>query len=226
MGRVCVLAVALFSALAVASNALALPHLSGAQTRQISTLVNRWVNDVVLRKNLADGWTIAGPQLRGGTTRQAWVAGRALPVQHFPLVGTDFRKSWYTQWKRPTEMGLVVALRSGRGKNAQMIQEQTGLVLRNGHWVVNAFYPNGIFRLGKGHNGSCASAKCKVTGLNDYAAGGRASDLPAGSARISTHWFLFGGLALVGLLLAIPLGVALRLRARHRRAQAEYLASR
>ncbi len=226
MRRVCVLVAALSCALAVASSALAVPHLSDGQTRQISTLVNRWVNDVVLRKNLADGWTIAGRQLRGGTTRQAWIAGRSLPVQHFPLVGTDFRKAWYVQWKTPTAMGLVVALRSGRGKNAQMVQEQTGLVLRNGHWLVNAFYPNGIFRLGKGHSGSCASAKCKVTGLNDYAPSPTGGSALGGSARIGTRWFLIGVLALVGIFLAIPLGIALRVRARHRRAQAEYLASR
>jgi hypothetical protein len=226
MRRFCVLVVALACALAVASSALALPHLSAAQTRQISTLVNRWVNDVVLRKNLADGWTLAGPQLRGGTAQQAWDAGRALPVQHFPLVGTDFRKDWYVQWKTPTTMGLVVTLRAGRGKNAEEIQEQTGLVLRDGHWLFNAFYPNGVFRLGKGHSGSCASAKCKVTGLNDYAPSPTGGSALGGSARIGPHWFLYGGVALVAVFLAVPLGIALRVRSRHRRAQAEYLASR
>jgi hypothetical protein len=226
MRRVRLAALAFGCCLAAASPALALPHLSRAENRRLTTLVNRWVNDVVLRKNLADGWSIAGPDLRGGTTRRAWVAGRALPIQYFPLVGTDFRKSWYVQWKTPTEMGLVVSLRSGRGKNAEMIQEQTGLVRHGGHWVINAFYANGIFRLGKGHRGSCASSKCEVTGLNDYAAGAPASSLPSGTARLGKTWLLVGLGALGLLVVAIPLGIGLRVRSRNRRALAEYLGSR
>jgi len=41
-----------------------------------------------------------------------------------------------------------------------------------------------------------------------------------------THWALIGILVLVGIVLAIPLGIALRVRSRNRRAMVEYVASR
>lgn len=40
-----------------------------------------------------------------------------------------------------------------------------------------------------------------------------------------THWALIGILVLVGIVLAIRLGIALRVRSRNRRAMAEYVAS-
>jgi hypothetical protein len=41
-----------------------------------------------------------------------------------------------------------------------------------------------------------------------------------------TNWALIGILVLVGIVLAIPLGIALRVRSRNRRAMVEYVASR
>jgi ABC-type proline/glycine betaine transport system permease subunit len=41
-----------------------------------------------------------------------------------------------------------------------------------------------------------------------------------------THRALIGILVLVGIVLAIPLGIALRVRSRNRRAVVEYVASR
>ena len=41
-----------------------------------------------------------------------------------------------------------------------------------------------------------------------------------------TRWALIGILVLVGIVLAIPSGIALRVRSRNRRAMVEYLASR
>src|SRR5205809_1070722 len=41
-----------------------------------------------------------------------------------------------------------------------------------------------------------------------------------------TNWALIGILVLVGIVVAIPLGIALRVRSRNRRAMVEYVASR
>jgi hypothetical protein len=41
-----------------------------------------------------------------------------------------------------------------------------------------------------------------------------------------TNWALIGTLVLVGIVLAIPLGIALRVRSRNRSAMVEYVASR
>ncbi|HLX32487.1 MAG TPA: hypothetical protein VKR79_06935 [Gaiellaceae bacterium] len=223
--RLAPFALVLACALAAATPALALPHFDKAQTREISTLVNRLVNDLVRRENLADGWKIAGPPERGAITRKAWLSGRELPVQQMDVLN-DPRTAWYAKWKDGDEIGLVLSLRTGHGANAEMYQAETVLAkLRHRGWVVNAFYVDGIFRLGKGHSGSCVSASCKVTGLADYWAGGGGS---VGSAKPRIGGMLLvGGVIAIGLLIVgIPLGFVLRARSRYRRARAAYLASR
>lgn len=226
--RICVLTLALACGLAAATPALALPHLTKARSREVSNVIDRFVHDVVLRHDLADGWKIAGPQLRNGTTRKAWVAGRGVPVQQFPVQGTSFRKSWYAMWASGGEIGLVVSLRVGHGKHARVLEEQSVLAKHHGRWLVNSFYVNGIFRLGRGHKGSCVSSKCAVTGLSDYAPGGGGGGSGSLAPRpgLATYWLwvLLGGLA--GVPLTVLLGVGSYAAWRSHRARADYLASR
>jgi hypothetical protein len=224
MRRSCLFALVLLGVLAVAPPALAAPHLSKSQSRQVSSLVNRFVNDLVRRRDLADGWTISGPDERGALTRKTWLSGRELPVQQLDVVN-DPRTAWYATWKTRTEIGLVVSLMTGRGAHRTMYSQQAMLQEWHGRWVVDTFYTDGIFRYGQRHSGSCASSKCKVTGPADYApssGGGAALAKP----RISGHWVravLFG---LLGLPVIVLAGVGLVAHARNRRARAKYLASR
>lgn len=225
MRRACVVAVVCGCVLAAAAPALALPHLSTSRTREISTLVNRFVNDLVLRRDLADGWKISGPDLRGDLTRKAWLSGRALPVQQLDVLN-DPRTAWYAKWKTRSEIGLVVSLRTGRGKKAVMYQEETMLVKRHGRWVVDLFYVDGIFRLGAGHSGSCVSAKCKVTGLYDYRAASGGGGGAMGKPRIGRGGAIGLLLGVAGLPVVALLAFGLVAYARKRRAHAAYLASR
>ncbi len=224
MRRVCLLTFVLCCALVAATPASALPHLSKSRTREIGTLVNRWVDDMVRRHNLADGWSIAGPDMRGALTRRSWVSGREVPVQQFEVLN-DPRTAWYAKWKSRTEIGLVVSLRTGHGAKAEMYQEETVLAKQHGRWVVDSFYTDGIFRLGRGHSGSCASAKCKVTGLADYApssGGGVAAAKP----RIARRWGVVALFGIAGLPLLALVAMGLVAHLRNRRARASYLASR
>jgi hypothetical protein len=223
--RVCLVVLALVCGLAAAPSALALPHLSQFRTREFGTLVNRFVNDVVRRQDLADGWRLAGPELRGGTTRKAWVAGRNLPVQQFDVRGRDFRKAWYAKWVTRSEIGLVVSLRVGKGANREMLQEDVVLVKRRGRWLVDSFYTTGIFRLGAGHNGSCPDSSCKVTGLADYAASSGGVDASA-RPHLGQGWLWVILGAIAGLPVALLVGIGVHARSRNRRAEAAYLASR
>ncbi|HZT84617.1 MAG TPA: hypothetical protein VE984_04245 [Gaiellaceae bacterium] len=224
MRRLCLVALALLGALALAAPALAAPHLSRAQSREVSTLVNRFVDDLVRRRDLADGWTISGPDERGAISRKEWISGRQLPVQQLDVLN-DPRTAWYATWRTRTQIGLVVSLKTGHGRNAMMYDENTVLQKVHGRWVVDSFYPDGIFRLGSGHSGSCVSSTCKVTGMADYAPSG-GGGVAAAKPRIGGHWglvVLFGLLALPLLVLAAMGVVALT---RSRRARARYLASR
>jgi hypothetical protein len=198
---------------------------SPAARRQIGTLIDRFVKDVVLRRNLAEGWRLAGPDLRGGTTRAAWMSGKGVTVEAFRAVGNDFRHAWAGTFVSPTRAELSVTLRS-RGRNAQLIEAQTVVVKEHGRWVVDIFYPAGIFRLGHGHNGSCGKASCAVSGPNDFGpqgAGGGQEGVPSRDAA-RWLWIVLGSLG--GLIAAAAAGLVLRVRMRDRRARLAYEASR
>ena len=224
MRRSCLLVLVLLGAFVAAAPALAAPHLSKSQSREVSNLVNRFVNDLVLRKDLADGWKISGPDERGAITRKEWVAGRQLPVQHLAVVNNP-RTAWYATWKTRSGIGLVISLQTGHGRNRVMYNQQASLQRSHGRWVVDTFYTDGIFRYGRGHSGSCVTSKCKVTGPADYApSGGGGAAL--GKPRIGGHWGLAVLFGLLGLPVIVLAGMGLVAHTRHRRARAKYLASR
>src|SRR5581483_4524881 len=199
MRRSCLVALVLLGALVVVAPASAAPHLSKSQSREVSTLVDRFVNDLVLRRDLADGWLISGPDERGALTHKEWMSGRELPVQRLAVVN-DPRKAWYATWKTRDEIGLVISLKTGHGQHGEMYDEQAAIRKWHGRWVMDVFYTDGIFRYGKGHSGSCVSSKCKVTGMADYAPSGGGGVAEA-KPRIGGHW----GLALLFGLLGLPL---------------------
>ncbi|HZS31553.1 MAG TPA: hypothetical protein VFA37_09870 [Gaiellaceae bacterium] len=224
MRRVCLPALVLVCALVVAPPALAQPHFGKARTQQISTLVARFVNDVVRRRDLADGWRISGPAERGALTLKQWMSGRQLPVQQFDVLN-DPRTAWYPKWKSGNEIGLVISLKTGHGRNAEMLQAESALEKLHGSWIVNSFYIDGIFRLGKGHSGSCVSSKCRVTGLADYAAGS-GGGVALGKPKIAGHTVVIAVATIPAVLALAVLGLVWRVRRRDRRLRAAYYASR
>jgi len=216
-------------ALVAAPTALALPHLDKKQSRVVTNIVVRWVNDVVRGRNLADGWKIAGAAERGAITHKAWVSGRQLPVERIHVENNP-RTSWYVTGKQGNEIFLVVSLKTGHGRNKEMLENETTLQKLHGRWYVYAFYTDGVFRLGRGHSGSCVSSNCKVTGINDYRAGGPGGGTGgATTGRIGGDW----GFLIIGGVLGLPflfvLGFLLFSLRRHRqarRARIAYMSSR
>jgi hypothetical protein len=231
-----VLPLVVVCALTAAAPALATPHVGKAQSRMITHLVVRWVNDVVRGRDLADGWKIAGAAERGATKRKMWVSGRQLPVmhdgRHFPEVLNNPRTAWYVtgKSKQRHELYLVVSLKTGHGRNREMLEnEMTLRHLRGGRWVVYDYYTDGIFRLGKGHYGSCTSSKCQVTGINDYKAGGPSTGSGSSTSRISGVWrdIVFGAFISFPFLALLSLALVAFVKSRRaRRARLAYMASR
>ena len=216
-------------ALVAATPALAQPHLSKAQNRMVADLVERWVNDVVRDRNLADGWKIAGAAERGAITRKAWVSGRQRPVMRMEVLNNP-RTSWYVTGKEGNEIFLTVSLKTGHGRNAEIWEYSTTLQKVHGRWYVYGFYVDGIIRTGKGHSGSCQSSSCKVTGLRDYWAGGPVGgNGGATTGGIAGKWGLLAVLGIPGLpfiaLLVFGL-VALKRARQARRARIAYESSR
>jgi hypothetical protein len=224
MRRLCLASLVVLGALLVAAPALAAPHFSKSRSREISNLVERFVNDLVLRRDLADGWTISGPDERGGITRKQWVSGRQLPIQHLEIVNNP-RTAWYATWKTRSEIGMTISLKIGHGRHAVMYDENTTLQKWHGRWVVDGFYTDGIFRYGRGHSGSCVSSKCKVTGPADYGPSG-GGGVAAAKPRIGGHWGLFVLFGFLGLPVIVLAAMGLVAYTRSRRARTRYLASR
>jgi hypothetical protein len=223
-----VLPLVVLCALAAATPALAQPHVSKAQSRMISNIVERWVNDVIRGRDLADGWKIAGAAERGAIPYKAWVSGKELPVLRME-VRNNPRTSWYVTGKEGNEIFLTVSLLTGHGKNETMYDNSTTLQKIHGRWYVYAFYTDGTFRIGGKHSGSCAQASCKVTGINDYKPGGApGGNGGATTGRISGVWadIVLGGLFSLPFLVLLVFGVIALVKRRHaRRAQLAYNAS-
>lgn len=218
---VSLLAAALVSTASVAA-AASTPHMTATDRVAISDLVNRFIKDVVLRQDLADGWTLAGPDLRGGTTRKAWIAGTGVTVPAFPALGTDFRNSWTGKLVSPDEAQLSVILLPKPGSGADETAMSVDVRRLSGRWVVDLFYSTAVFRPSKSHRGSCGQPHCAISGPNDFGPAGGGSAIGSTSSRIRGRWLWIVLGAVGALVVCIPLGIYTRLKIRDRRAFAAW----
>ena len=208
MIRVCTAVVALLMVVAaLAGTASAAPRMSAADRAAIGITIDRFVKDVVQRHDLADGWTLAGPGLRAGTTRASWIKGTGVTAPAFPAKGSDFRNAWTGHLISPTEAELAVVMFPRSGSKGQ-VQTAFAVDMRKsrGRWLVNSCYSAATF----GKNG--------ITGPNDFKMfrfdNGYVVANPA--ARRNG---LFLGLGAVGAaVLLILLAIWVRLKRRDRRA--------
>jgi hypothetical protein len=209
------------------SPALAAPRMTASDRQAIGVLLDRFVKDVVLRRDLRAGWELAGPDLRGGTTRAAWLSGKGVTVQAFPARGTDFRNAWVGQLVAPGEAEgsmLLHAKRGHRGVDAIAFTVEVRKI--SGHWIVDIIYPAALFRFSSGHKGSCAKSSCAITGPADYRPQGASSGAGNSKGRISGRSFEIGLAAIGGLILLTPIAVWVRVKRRDRRAWAAYMSTR
>ena len=212
--------------LAATTGADAAVRMTPADHAAISTLVDRFVKDVVLRRNLAQGWELAGPDLRGGTTRKAWLAGTGVTVEAFPVRGNDFRNAWTGQLVSPTRGELTVILHPKPGSGYDETAASVDVRKIGGRWLVDLFYSTAVFRAGKAHHGSCGLQSCAVSGPNDFAPGSGGTALGNSNARIGSHWLWIVLAAVGALVVTVPLGIFVRVKRRDRRAWAAYMGTR
>lgn len=201
--------------------------MPAADRAAIGRTVDRFVKDVVLRHDLADGWSIAGPQVRGGTTRSAWVDGTGVTVEEFPARGTDFTRAWTGQLVGPGDAVLAMVLQPRPHTAAWETAFTVDVRKVRGRWLVDAFYPAATIRSTKDHQGSCGRDNCAISGPADF--GPPAGDSVATGAtqgHVGTRSFLLALAGVGALVVLAPLGVWVRLRRRNRRATAAYLAAR
>jgi hypothetical protein len=204
--------------LALAAPAAAAPQMSPATRTAIGNVVDRFVKDVVRRENLAEGWTLAGPDLRGGTTRKAWVAGTGVTVAYYPAAGNDFRDAWTGHLVSPTRAELAMVLHPKPGSGEDITAPTIDVRKIRGRWVVDIFYTAAVIRSSGKHRGSCGTTNCAVSGPNDFGPAAGGSAYGNSSSRISSHWLWIGLAGIGAIVLATPLGIFMRIKRRDRRA--------
>lgn len=185
--------------------------MTGADRTAIGIVIDRFVKAVVQRHDLAAGWELAGPGLRGGTTRSSWIRGTGVTVAAFPARGSDFRTAWTGQLVSPERAELSVVLHPRPGSKGE-VDSAFAVDLRKSHgrWLVNSFYLAATF----GKNG--------VTGSNDFRVFRFDRDLAAPNPTGTRRDVLFALGALGAAVLLLPLAIWVQLKRRDRRAIRAY----
>jgi hypothetical protein len=110
------------------------------EARQV---VVQFIKTAVMRQNLAEAWTISGPQIRQNLSRQQWLSGN-IPVVPYPDAAVNKSPVKIT-WSHPTEAGLEVVLQPKAGSKEKPQLFFVG-VLKQGSgsqakWVVDYWAP-------------------------------------------------------------------------------------
>jgi hypothetical protein len=177
-----------------------------AERRAALAIASRFVATAVRREHAEEAYELAGPAMRGGTTRADWRRGD-IPVVPYPVA----EARWKVDYAYADEIGLQVAVFPDAGSTLRPLVFDLALrAVGSGakrRWLVDAWSPHGgggtrprrdegsPFRLGDGS--------------------------PSASARLGAGWLL---VPVGGVLLALVFPVALAVRgwARGRRAEREY----
>jgi hypothetical protein len=186
-----------------------------AQDRHaIGILIDRFVKDAVRRENLRAAWPLTGPDLRGGTTRAAWVRGTGVTVEEYPALGNDFRNAWTGTLVGPghAELALVMHPQPGH-RDVPETAMSVDLRKIDGRWVVNSLYPAATFESGG-----------RVIGPNDFMAGPPGSPVGNGSSRIAARWVWIAGGVIGTFVALLPIGIWVAIKRRDSRAYAAYAA--
>ena len=106
----------------------------------------RFVQTAVARKNLAEAWTLVGPNLRGGLSRKQWLTGNN-PVVPYPAAAIDYAP-YKIDYSYTNSALLEVALLAK--KTAKIKSQLFMLQLKKigsgatAHWVVDNWVPRSV----------------------------------------------------------------------------------
>ena len=103
----------------------------------------RFIQTAVARENLEEAWTLVGPNLRGGLTREEWLTGNN-PVVPYPIDQLEVAPYKVDEsYERSALIEVALLPRKGAGVRAQVFF--LGLVkIGNGkgaRWVVDNWVP-------------------------------------------------------------------------------------
>ncbi len=175
-------------------------HVPPLERQRINTVVDRFVIAALERGDLGNAWDLAGPDLRGTSTRADWVAGRT-PVSAFPAAGEHFH-GWTHIVARPGSVTFDLLIQPRKGAKVGATAYSVQVVRRHGGWIVNRWYTQATFT-------PVGTKKPRIVGPNDFGAGTPGPVEGHGErARLSRWWlavpvsFFALGLLAVGIVLS------------------------
>lgn len=180
-----------------------------AEADRVLPVAQRFIHEVVDRRNMHAGWNITAPVLRGDTSRADWDRGENTEIAPFPV---DHAR-WQFDYNYQDAVGLEIAVfprKKSSIKSPMVFYWEAIKSTRGGHarWLVDQWIP------------APGSAQVVQGGANPIAVD-RSTPPPPG---LSSLWLI----APVGILVAIigiPLTVAVREWRRNRRARRNYEAT-
>jgi len=185
MGRVCaalLLALVLLPAAANAANQKQVPPDRPA----INALLDRFVPDVVVGKDLKAGWPLAASYARAVTYRD-WLRGDT-PIQRYPAKGSTFH-GWTVNYSYPTDLGFDLLLQPTSTKVGPWSIRAEAQKL-GGKWRITSWYVVAQF--------APRGKKAAVIGPNDFGPG-NGPGLNALRGRVP-GWVLILPLVALGVL--------------------------
>ena len=190
-------------------------RLTRAMRRQIDATLDRFVPAAVARKDPALAWELAGPGLRGATTKRDWLRGE-LPVFPFPARGGTFH-GWRAEFAYRNQVALELLLHARPETKRGAMYVSVDVVRRGGKWVVDAWYPSAVF--------SDPQERPWVTGVVDFTPTYMSANNYYEQAKrdrratLSAAWIAVPVVILCGALL-VPAGLGVVAIRRRRRAAA------
>ena len=119
------------------------PQVKAPLATEARRVAMRFIQTAVARENLAEAWTLVGPNLRGGLTKERWIKGEN-PVVPFPIAKLEVAP-YKVDESFETSALLEVALlpREGSGVRSQIFFLELKRVGkgRNARWVVDNWVP-------------------------------------------------------------------------------------
>ena len=185
-------------------------HLTAADRRSIDATLDRFVPAAVGRRSAATAWALAGPELKAASTLAEWRAGTS-PVPSYPVKGTTFHDWTAIEVTRDTvSLNLLVHPRKGSKLGSYVFSGQ--LVRHGKSWLVNRWYTIAIMNPVRGSQHEIGPADFGAAAAPANSAGASST-----SSALGHVWLIAAGGVLLGLLLLIPVGAAVRAAVHARR---------
>ncbi len=185
--------------------------LTAGMRRGINETLDRFIPAAVLGQNPKLAWELAGPTLRGGTTRADWLTGET-PVWRYPVQRTRFR-DWKPLFAYRDRVAFDLLLQPRTDAKLGPIAVSVDMARTKRGWIVDSWYVSAVF--------SAPEEDPWVTGQADftteYSLTDRVKTPKFHQSRLGAEWIALP-LALLGGIVVVPAALGIGTIARRRRA--------